>query len=140
MGGTDGNMPQQGIALSLVDWSGLVERLGHGTGAGLGGRRRGAQGGPHSAVLPGRRRRLLQGHGRWHRLDPRRGQGPQHVDRVDRRHDRLWDQLTNLTFGSFDLLKILSSYPGLKASRDNRWTWLGLVNEPCFTKATAPDP
>ncbi len=55
-------------------------------------------------------------------------------------NDRLWDKLTNLTFGSFDLLKIVSSYPGLKASRDNRWTWLGLVNEPCFTKAAGPDP
>jgi cytochrome c2 len=54
--------------------------------------------------------------------------------------DTLWDKLTNLTYGSFDLLKILSSYPGLKASRDNRWSWLGLVNEPCFTKATGPDP
>ena len=54
--------------------------------------------------------------------------------------DRLWDRLTNLTFGSFDLLKILSSYPGLKYSRDNRWEYLGLVNEPCFTKATGPDP
>ncbi|HEY1299888.1 MAG TPA: hypothetical protein VGF07_05295 [Stellaceae bacterium] len=54
--------------------------------------------------------------------------------------DTLWDKLTNLTGGSFDLLKILSSYPGLKASRDNRWTWLGLVNEPCFEKATGPDP
>src|SRR6516165_599930 len=54
--------------------------------------------------------------------------------------DTLWDTLTNLTYGSFDLLKILSSYPGLKASRDNRWSWLGLVNEPCFTKATGPDP
>jgi hypothetical protein len=54
--------------------------------------------------------------------------------------DRLWDKLTNLTFGSFDLLKILSSYPGLKYSRDNRWEYLGLVNEPCFTKATGPDP
>jgi cytochrome c2 len=55
-------------------------------------------------------------------------------------NDRLWDKLTNLTFGSFDLLKILSSSPVLKYSRDNRWTYLGLVNEPCFTKATAPDP
>ncbi len=55
-------------------------------------------------------------------------------------NDRLWDKLTNLTFGSFDLLKIISSYPGLKYSRDNRWSWLGLVNEPCFTKATGPDP
>ena len=24
-------------------------------------------------------------------------------------------------------------------SRDNRWTWYGLVNEPCFVKPTAPD-
>jgi hypothetical protein len=55
-------------------------------------------------------------------------------------NDRLWDDLTNLTFGSFDLLKILSSYPGLKFSRDNRWSYLGLVNEPCFAKATGPDP
>ena len=55
-------------------------------------------------------------------------------------NDRLWDKLTNLTFGAFDLLKILSSYPGLKYSRDNRWNYLGLVNEPCFTKATGPNP
>jgi hypothetical protein len=54
--------------------------------------------------------------------------------------DRLWDDLTNLTFGNFDLLKILSSYPGLKYSRDNRWNYFGLVNEPCFTKATGPNP
>ena len=54
--------------------------------------------------------------------------------------DRLWDKLTNLTFGAFDLLKILSSSPGLKYSRDNRWTYLGLVNEPCFSKATGPNP
>jgi len=55
-------------------------------------------------------------------------------------NDRLWDELTNLTFGSFDLLKILSSYPGLKYSRDNRWNYFGLVNEPCFSKATGPNP
>jgi hypothetical protein len=54
-------------------------------------------------------------------------------------NDRLWDELTNITFGSFDLLKILSSYPGLKYSRDNRWNYFGLVNEPCFTKATGPN-
>src|SRR5262252_2541679 len=42
-------------------------------------------------------------------------------------NDRLWDELTNLTFGSFDLLKILSSHPSLKFSRDNRWNhFLGL--------------
>jgi hypothetical protein len=55
-------------------------------------------------------------------------------------NDRLWDKLTNLTFGTFDLLKIVSSYPGLKYSRDNRWNYFGLSNEPCFTKATGPDP
>jgi hypothetical protein len=55
-------------------------------------------------------------------------------------NDRLWDELTNLTFGAFDLLKILSSHPLLKFSRDNRWNYFGLANEPCFTKATAPNP
>ena len=56
--------------------------------------------------------------------------------------DTLWDTLTNLTYGEFDLLKILSSYPGpeFKFSRDNRFNYLGLVNEPCFEKATGPDP
>ena len=55
-------------------------------------------------------------------------------------NDLLWDKLTNLTYGTFDLLKILSSYPGLKYSRDNRFNYFGLVNEPCFTRATGPDP
>jgi hypothetical protein len=56
-------------------------------------------------------------------------------------NDRFWDALAkDYTFGSFDLLKVLSSYRTLKFSRDNRWQWLGLVNEPCFEKATAPDP
>ena len=45
-------------------------------------------------------------------------------------NDRFWDVVTNDTFGAFDLLKTLSSYPGLKFSRDNRWNYLGLVNEP----------
>jgi hypothetical protein len=55
-------------------------------------------------------------------------------------NDRFWDQLTALTFGSSDLLKVVSSHPRLGYSRDNRWTYFGLVNEPCFHKATAPDP
>jgi len=55
-------------------------------------------------------------------------------------NDRFWDRLSTTTFGNFDLLKVLSSYPGLKYSRDTRWSWLGLVNEPCFDKATGPDP
>src|SRR3954462_6259969 len=53
-------------------------------------------------------------------------------------NDQFWDKVSGYTFGAFDLLKTLSSYPGLKASRDNRWTYLGLVNEPCFEKATGP--
>ena len=55
-------------------------------------------------------------------------------------NDRLWDVLSVTSVGNLDFLKTISSYPGLKASRDNRWDYLGLVNEPCFTKPTGPDP
>ena len=55
-------------------------------------------------------------------------------------NDRFWDALTDYTFGAFDLLKIVSSYPKLGFSRDSRWTYLGLVNEPCFDRPTAADP
>ena len=55
-------------------------------------------------------------------------------------NDRLWDVLSRESFGSLDFLKTLSSHPTLPYSRDTRWTYLGLVNEPCFTKATGPDP
>ncbi len=54
--------------------------------------------------------------------------------------DRFWDGMTNYTFGAFDLLKIVTSHPGQKADRDSRWDYLGVVNEPCFTKPTGPDP
>lgn len=55
-------------------------------------------------------------------------------------NDRFWDRLATASFGNLDLLKTLSSHPSLKFSRDNRWHYLGLVNEPCFGKATGPDP
>jgi hypothetical protein len=55
-------------------------------------------------------------------------------------NDRLWDHLSVNTFGTFDLLKTISSHPSLKNSRDNRWNYLGVINEPCFEKATGPDP
>jgi hypothetical protein len=72
-------------------------------------------------------------------------------------NDRFWDLIGATSFGSLDFLKTLSSYdpdrdPNVKpehkaeikkryrSSRDNRWVYLGLVNEPCFTKATGPDP
>ena len=54
-------------------------------------------------------------------------------------NDRLWNKMTEYTFGAFDLLKIISSHPSLGYSRDNRWNYLGLVNEPCFEMATAPN-
>jgi hypothetical protein len=54
--------------------------------------------------------------------------------------DRFWDGMTNTTFGAFDLLKIVTDHPGQKADRDSRWSYLGVVNEPCFSKATGPDP
>jgi hypothetical protein len=55
-------------------------------------------------------------------------------------NDRFWDVIPASTYGALDLLKTLSSRPGLPASRDNRWNYLGVVNEPCFEKATGPDP
>ena len=55
-------------------------------------------------------------------------------------NDQFWDFLTTYSSGYFDLLKILSSHPTLKYSRDNRWSFLGLLNEPCFAKATGPKP
>ena len=72
-------------------------------------------------------------------------------------NDRFWDLLTNRSVGALDFLKTLSSYdperdPTVRpedkerlkkayyANRNNRWYYLGLVNEPCFEKATGPDP
>jgi len=55
-------------------------------------------------------------------------------------NDRFWDVLATKSYGNLDLLKTVSSYPKMKFSRDNRWNYLGLVNEPCFNKPTGPDP
>jgi hypothetical protein len=63
-------------------------------------------------------------------------------------NDRFWDKITVNSYGALDLLKTVSSYPGavskdpndkMKFSRDNRWYYLGLVNEPCFEKPAGPD-
>jgi hypothetical protein len=57
--------------------------------------------------------------------------------------DRLWDHMNAISFGALDFLKTLSSNAkGLPPAltRDNRWYYLGLVNEPCFEAATGPDP
>ena len=56
-------------------------------------------------------------------------------------NDRFWDGISATSFGTLDFLKTLSSHPAIKDySRDNRFRYLGLVNEPCFIKATGPDP
>ncbi len=53
-------------------------------------------------------------------------------------NDRLWDELNRASVGAFDLLKVVSNHPSLKFNRGNRWSYLGLVNEPCFKKPSAP--
>src|SRR5579864_1810276 len=59
--------------------------------------------------------------------------------------DTLWNTLIDKSAGALDFLKVLSSHPELlkidpRFSRDKRWEYLGLVNGPCFEKATGPDP
>ena len=56
-------------------------------------------------------------------------------------NDRLWDVLSRESLGSLDFLKTLSSHPDAARHRATTGgTSSGLVNEPCFTKATGPDP
>ena len=56
-------------------------------------------------------------------------------------NDRLWDRLTRR-----QPRQLRSAEDHLVASRElgygrrNRWRYLGLVNEPCFTEANGPDP
>ena len=54
-------------------------------------------------------------------------------------NDRFWDFAASNTAGAFDLLKTVSSHEGMAYGRRNRWSYLGLVNEPCFTEAKGPD-
>src|SRR4051794_9245715 len=73
--------------------------------------------------------------------------------------DKFWDTISRQSVGTLDLLKIVSSYDPesdpkaprdpkqvtalrsqYRFSRSNRWSYLGLINEPCFTKANGPDP
>jgi hypothetical protein len=55
-------------------------------------------------------------------------------------NDRFWDLASQISFGTLDYLKTISSHPVLPYSRDNRFRILGLTNEPCYKKATGPDP
>ena len=47
-------------------------------------------------------------------------------------NDRFWDGMTESTFGAFDLLKIVAYNPERPVDRNRRWSYLGLLNEPCF--------
>ncbi len=53
-------------------------------------------------------------------------------------NDALWDELSRASFGNLDFLKTVSSHEALPNKRSNRWSYLGLVNEPCFKEATGP--
>jgi hypothetical protein len=53
-------------------------------------------------------------------------------------NDRFWDWMGKPTLGGFDLLKIVAPPPGAGMDRQDRWKYLGLVNEPCFDPA-GPD-
>ena len=57
-------------------------------------------------------------------------------------NDRFWDKMNFYTYGSFDLLKIVTSHPTQTDfnTRDKRWKRLGLINEPCFNDTAGPDP
>lgn len=55
-------------------------------------------------------------------------------------NDRFWDTISVKSVGTLDLLKTVSSAPGLPGNRGNRWRYFGLVNEPCYEMATGPDP
>ena len=109
--------------------------------AGRQGPRRGAAGRPRRVDVSGRRRRLLPRHGRRRAADARRrsraatcgSSGPAATIASG-------TSIGVTAFGALDFLKTISSHPSLKASRDNRWEYLGLVNEPCFEKPTGPDP
>ncbi len=55
-------------------------------------------------------------------------------------NDAFWDYMATRSFGTIDLLKVISSYPGSKYARDTRFKYTGMMNEPGFKKATQPDP
>ena len=55
-------------------------------------------------------------------------------------NDRFWDAISAQSLGTLDFLKTVSSHPSMKYGRSTRWTYLGLVNEPCYRAATGPDP
>ena len=93
-----------------------------------------------SAVAGSRRRSSRRDQGGRRRHRARSGSRPpggdpraECLDRLDRRggNDRFWDFAARSTIGSFDLLKTISSHPTMAYGRDNRFRYLGLVNEPC---------
>ena len=93
---------------------------------------------PRRRLLPGRGRGLLPRHGRRLPLTPDEIKGRNNWIVWTGGNDRFWDELTEQSVGALrsaeDRLSILSE-PKSQYGRDNRWKYLGLVNEPCFDKA-----
>jgi hypothetical protein len=61
-------------------------------------------------------------------------------------NDRFWDRMARASVGNLDLLKIITNDPDKitndpdmpSYSRDNRWKYFGVVNEPCYEKGQRP--
>jgi hypothetical protein len=53
-------------------------------------------------------------------------------------NDHMWDELSRVSANTVDFLKTLSNHPSLQYGRDNRWEYMGIVNEPCFQRGTGP--
>lgn len=53
-------------------------------------------------------------------------------------NDAFWDEFGRFSLGSVDLLKTISNHPAIGYSRDDRWSRLGIVNEPCYEKGDGP--
>ena len=54
-------------------------------------------------------------------------------------NDAFWNRMTEFTFGAIDLLKVVSSHPSLGYTRNDRWEYFGVVNEPCFDAPAGAD-
>lgn len=62
-------------------------------------------------------------------------------------NDKFWDFMNRATLGGLDFLKTISDHPDLPWARDaikrgggnsERWRLLGIINEPCYKRATGP--
>ena len=74
------------------------------------------------------------------KLDAGGDQGPQHVDRLERRQRPLLEQHDRLHLRRLRPAQDRELAPEPRLHARPRWSYLGLVNEPCFESATGADP